>query len=178
MEKHLDKLKGKQIIILTIIFVLFTSLVLPYINNLTNNLIGVSESPDTGFGLSLSDYYIMRNRYGEYGIKIYTIMRFTFDIIWPFVYGGFLITSLYYLQKESNVFQSFRLYFIAATAVLFDFLENLLAVLFMNMFPREFDLLVYALKISSTLKWLVLVVSFSMLLYVFIIFIHKKIRNK
>ena len=178
MSRFLTKLKGKQILYITLVFILFTSIVLPYFASLTTKLIGVSESPDTGFGLSLSEYYLMRTAYGEYGRKVYVVMRFTFDIVWPVVYTVFLVSTLFYLQQQTQILKSIKLHYVAFTAVLFDFMENVLAVIFMTTYPNQIDFVVYLLKGSSMIKWGLIVAAFILIIILLGFFSYKNIIVK
>ena len=173
----LEKLSGKKVLIITVIFVLFTSIVLPMVAHYSTVWIGVAESPDTGFGMSLVDYYSIRDNYGSEGRKIYTILRFTFDIVWPIVYGVFLFTSIFYLNKITNVFKKIKIHYIALLAVLFDFFENILAVIFMNTHPKEIDFLVYLLRTVSYIKWLFVGGSFVFIIVLFVIHIYREVFN-
>ena len=48
-----EQITGKQAILATVIFVLFTATVLPWVSGYTAEMIGVSESIDTNFNFNL-----------------------------------------------------------------------------------------------------------------------------
>ena len=57
----------------------------------SNEVIGEWESPDTSLIYSEADLYDMAENYGEMGRKAYIKLRWTFDLVWPFVYTLFLV---------------------------------------------------------------------------------------
>jgi hypothetical protein len=83
-------LNKKIYMIIIIIFILFMVLVLPLVNLLSQQWIGVSESPDTMMFYHPNDFYALMTLYGLKGRQIYIILRWTFDLVYPFVYGLFL----------------------------------------------------------------------------------------
>ena len=57
LEFILKKVTTKQVIGFTVLFLLFTALVLPFVSSYTTEVIGVSESPDTNFSFNLIRLY-------------------------------------------------------------------------------------------------------------------------
>jgi len=173
-----NKVTGKQTIVIVVIFLLFTSIVLPYIAGLTTRLIGVSESPDTGFGLTLNDLYFIRSEYGAYGRKVYIIMRYTFDIVWPIVYTSFLVVVFAYLGRNLNLKVGYKILYLPLIAVLFDFLENISATIFMAKYPKQADFFGMMTLSSSMIKWGLIGLCFAGVIVLLVMYIIKKLRNK
>ena len=164
MNKIKEKLIGKhQAIIFTIIFILFIVIVLPEMAKISEDRIGVSTSPDTSFSLNLNDYYEMVEAYGNEGRSFYIQVRWTFDVIWPAVYGLFLFSTIGLFSLKSTSKQRLKYLLLPIFAVSFDIFENIFASLTMFLFPEKFYSLVVLLKISSGLKWLSLFGAFVLL---------------
>lgn len=165
-SKWLHSITVKQVIIYTVIFTLFIVLVLPFVNDLTYRLIGVKESIDTGFITDLSKIYKIRDEYGPEGRKYYIILRFTFDIVWPIVYFLFIASITGYLTKHlKNSSEHRYINYLPILAVSLDFLENILASIFMIIHPYTFDLLVFLIIVVSLNKWVWILFSFIQILW-------------
>lgn len=159
--KWLRNMTITQILIYTVIFSLFIAIVLPWINDLSFQLIKMKESIDTSFFTEIKDIYLLREEYGETGRYYYVILRITFDVIWPIVYFLFLTSLTAYLSKHKTSQSSFLyINYVPLLAVLLDYLENILAVLFMITYPTRIDLLAFLLIVVSINKWVWIGFSF------------------
>lgn len=165
--------KKKTFIISGIVFLIFLVVVLPVMASISTRVIGVSESPDLSFTLSLGEYYQMLNAYGEAGRRFYILLRWTFDLIWPFVYLCFLISSIGYLGKEYPITKKYLLY-LPILGFIFDIFENSFATIVMAIYPKEIDIFIYLLQASTILKWFFIILSFIAILFV----AQRKIRTK
>lgn len=155
-------LNKKSILVITsVIFVLFMAVVLPWINYLNGIYIGVSMSPDTSLFYSPSAFYQMLYDYGQEGRNFYILIRWTFDLIYPFVYGLFLVVAFIHVKKENL---KYYMILLPILGVIFDFLENISATILIAIYPSQSNLLVYILQIMSFLKWLFLGISIVLLL--------------
>ncbi len=162
-----------KVILSTIIFVVFVSLVLPRISILTTESIGISESPDTSFSFDSDRFYEMVEDYGEEGRTFYVQVRWTFDVIWPLVYGVFLISTTLFFS--SGLKSRKPLVLLPILAVGFDFLENIFATIVMTVYPKVVPTLFFFLKLSSMTKWGTLFVSFIIIIILLIRYLlHKK----
>lgn len=175
----LEKIRGfiftkKAVIISGLIFLLFLLVVLPVMANLTANKTGVVESPDTAIDLSVDDYYQMIEAYEEEGRDFYILLRWTFDLIWPFVYLFFLVSWIGFFGRNLSITRKAFIY-LPWFGVAFDFLENIFATVAMSIYPQRIDSLIYLLKISSLFKWLFIAISFLVLLF---LIGYKSLRKK
>ena len=167
----------KQVIVIGAVFVLFTALALPSIAKYTADMIGVSESPDTSFSFDINGLYSLLQSYGKDGRRFYIVMRWTFDVVWPFIYTVFLVGTIAYLSRRSNCKFGFKPLYVPIFAVMFDFLENIFATIVMAIYPTEVDLFGYLLFISSIIKWGLISFSFIIVVVFLIRFIVKVVKK-
>ena len=141
--------------IVTGLFLIFLILVLPWMASLSEVITGTKESIDTNLSFNVSTYFHIRETFGEVGRKFYIIQRVSFDVIWPIVYTLFLVMLNSMMMKWKDVHIK-----IVLLAVVFDFLENIIAVIFMIQYPNEYQTIVYMLMMASMMKWILITVSF------------------
>ena len=162
------------------IFVLFTALVLPQQSSQSEGVTEAVGTPDLSFYYSTDELYDMAAAYGEDGRVDYIRARFTFDIIWPVVYGIFLVTSISWFTsrgfKETSIFQKANL--IPVLAVLFDFLENLSTSLVLYRYPSKTIVIDSLAPVFTTVKWLFVGGSFLLLLLGFGVWLFSALRKE
>jgi hypothetical protein len=148
-----------------IIFLLFTSLVLPAQSAQATEISGEVGSPDTSFFYTPQDLYGMAEAYGEQGRAAYIRARFTFDVIWPMVYTLFLATSLSWLFVRSFPQESrWRLANLAPIfGMLFDYLENLSTSWVMFRYPLISPVVAWLAPFFTAIKWIFVNGSFVLL---------------
>ena len=159
-----NKVNKKEVIIFTVLFLIFTAVVLPFISSYTTEVIGVAESPDTSLNFNLAKLYNIVDSYGRDGRIFYVTMRWTFDIVWPLVYTVFLLSSIAYFSKEIKYKHGVKLLYLPLFAVLFDLLENINATIIMLLYPTRVDVFGYFLLLSSTIKWAAIYSSFGIVI--------------
>ncbi len=147
------------------IFILFVALVLPQVAVISEEMTGTTASPDQSFFYRADDLYAMAETYGEEGRAFYIRARFTFDVVWPLVYGFFMITALVMLfrnKKRSSLWRQSPLtvYF----GVGFDFLENTAASLVMYRYPALTPGVAEATPVFTQLKWVFIALGFLLIL--------------
>jgi len=160
LKRLYQSTSGKQAILFGIVFVLFTATILPWIATLTTEVIGVSDSPDTGFQFNLTHLYDLLQSYGVAGRRFYILMRWTFDVVWPLVYTCFLVSVIAYFGRNTSCRFGHRVLYVPILAMTFDFLENINATIVMAIYPTRLDLFGYLLFGSSILKWSILSLAF------------------
>lgn len=135
-------------------------------------------SPDTSFIYSAEQLYQMAEEYGESGRVAYVRERFTFDLIFPIIYTGFLIISTsWLLDRVLDPNSSWReINLLPIMGVLFDLLENISASLVMSVFPKQLAFIASLTPILTFLKWIFVVGCFLLLLVSLSLFIWKKIK--
>lgn len=169
-----NKLTNKSsFIISTILFVVFMIIVLPFINWLNNNYIGVTSSPDTMIFYSANRFYLLMEEYGVKGRNLYIFLRWTFDLVYPIVYGWFFVSLLVYLMKKLKHIYYWMLYLVIL-AVLMDYLENIFSTINVAIFPKKIPLLVYIMQGTSLLKWLFIILVMINILVLTFFYIKQK----
>ena len=164
--RWLRSMSIKQIIIYTILFILSLAFLLPWISDLSYQLIGVRESIDASFFTEVKDLYLLRDEYGSEGRHYYIVLRVTFDLVWPIIYYLFLASITAYLSKHVNTKSNFRyINYLPIIAVLLDFLENILAIFFMAMYPYQVDFIAFLIIVVSINKWVWIAFSFIQIFY-------------
>lgn len=135
---------------ITFLFLIFLFVVLPMMSFLNTFISKQSLSFDTNFLFHVDQYYTIRNSLGENGRLYYIFERFTFDLIWPVVYTLFFLSLAQYIhlknKKKVIVVLSF-------SSIIFDYLENIFAVIFVLLYPSTAHYLIYMLMIFTILKW-------------------------
>ena len=149
-----------------VIFLLFTSLVLPQQASKTAQQLGTDESPDTSLFYTPSVLYRLAESYGVEGRQAYVRARFTFDVAWPLVYTFFLVTTLTWLFGRALPPSSpARLVNLAPlAAALFDFLENASTSWVMLRYPTQLPAVDWLAGVFTFLKWALIAVNFVLVL--------------
>jgi len=163
-----------------LIFLIFMALVLPQQSASAETYSGGAGSPDTSLFYTPNELYSMAESYGASGRLAYINARFTFDLIFPFVYGFFLTALISWLGKR--VFQqTSRLKFInlfPPIGMIFDFLENISASIVMAQYPSSADLAASLAPAFTFIKWIFVGGSFALLFGLSISLIIMKIKKE
>jgi hypothetical protein len=146
-------------------FVLFITLVLPRQATQAASESADAGSPDTSLWYSADELYRMAEAYGAQGRQAYIRARFTFDLVWPLVYGAFLGTAISWLCARAIAPGSrWRLANLAPVlAVLLDYLENLATSLVMLRYPSRTPVIDVLAPIVTPTKWAFVGISFGLL---------------
>jgi len=176
MNKLIEKINMWYVVISFIIFVTFMVFVLPSMSNYMDEKTGGADSPDTSLIYSGNELYDMAEDYGKEGREAYILVRFTFDIVWPLVYTFFLLSTLAYLYKKNRLKPVYIfILFIPLSAMMFDFLENVATALTMHFYPNKFIIILYSAPIFTFLKWILIYLSFLLVLYLSFITLLKQL---
>lgn len=177
LKRYYNHVSGKNALVFFVIFLLFTALVLPAIASLTTRVIGVAESPDTGFMFDVEVLYQLLDSYGASGRRFYITMRWTFDVVWPIVYTLFLLSSIGYLSKQTACKFQYKLLYLPLFSILFDLLENTFITILMVLYPSTVDFIGYLFILASLIKWIFISISFLVLFLLVIRLVYRKIKN-
>lgn len=148
-----------------LVFVLFMLFVLPAQASEAEEVSAGAGSPDTTFLYRTDDLYAMAEAYGEAGRASYIRARFRFDLVFPLVYGAFLVTSVSWLADRvfADTSPARLANLVPFMGVLFDFLENGAASLVMARFPQQTPVVDVLAPVFSLLKWVFLGAAFLLL---------------
>lgn len=172
--------KGWVTLVALVIFLLFTAIVLPEQSSKAKASAGGAGSPDLSFYYSSSDLYQMAESYGEAGRMEYVHARFTFDVVWPFVYLFFLVTSMSWIDSrayaEDSRWQLSNL--LPLLGGLLDFLENFSTSLVMYRFPAPTPVVDSLASFFTMSKWVVIGLSIIFLLAGIVVAIIRSLFKK
>lgn len=114
---------------------------------------GMTESIDTNFNFNPSLIYPIVKRYGDKGRAFYIRQRWTFDLVFPLVYGvPFWLTMKKFLPRVSLE----KFHFVADLALVataFDYLENIVFTILVALYPTEIGVLPVIGIVMSLFKW-------------------------
>ncbi|MFN2236402.1 MAG: hypothetical protein ACK2U1_19410 [Anaerolineales bacterium] len=162
------------------IFVLFSVLILPAQSSQADEISGETGSPDMSFFYSSQNLFNMAEAYGEQGRTDYIRARFTFDLVWPLVYGFFLSSSISWLIKRAELSEKplGLLNLVPVLGVLFDYFENITTSWVMFRYPQHAMFPAMLAPFLTATKWIFVGGSFVILIFVIFIFIWKTIRSR
>lgn len=148
------------------IFLAFSALVLPAQSERAETYARNAPSPDTSLFYSASDLYDAAQAYGEQGRRAYVRSRFTFDLIWPLVYTGFLSTAISWVYGRAFAAGSWwRLAnLVPVLGGLFDVLENISTSIVMLRYPDRTAVVDLLAPIFTLVKWILVGGGFALLL--------------
>lgn len=171
---------GWMVLLCSLIFFGFMFFVLPAQSEQSERDNPGLNSPDMSFFYSRNDLYQMAESYGPTGRGAYIRSRFTFDLIFPLVYGLFLITSTGWLSKrlfsEESLFQNLNL--IPLFGMFFDYLENISASIVMARYPQNTILIDFLTPIFSVIKWIFVSTAMLLPFILLIAFLIKSFRGR
>lgn len=161
-ERGMNRINGRMASLAALVFLGFVLWVLPTVAQQGVEQ-GLTQSIDTSMGLSAEALWAIAESYGSTLRQAYIIQRWTFDVVWPAVYGGFLMISALYLCKVLRLKgQVLMVMAIIPLAVLADFMENSLVSLVFALYPQQIPGLTELAVLMIPIKWGL--VSSSMLL--------------
>jgi hypothetical protein len=172
---------GKTVLISLLLFILFTSLVLPWQARVAEEQTGVGDSPDTSFFYSSADLYRIAEEYGKEGRQAYIQARWTFDVIWPLVYLFFLVTGTSWFitqfASKSKLWNYTPL--IPVAAAIFDYLENTATSIVMAYYPETIDIAAHLAPFFSAGKWILISLAFFFyFLELILLIFHKYLKTR
>lgn len=158
--------KGWVTLLALVVFILFMVFVLPGQSAQADEIANEAGSPDLSFWYSKSELYAMAESYGEPGRAEYIKARFTFDLVWPLVYGAFLITAVSWSFAKATFPGSIwrSMIMTPVLGVVFDYLENISTSIVMFRYPTRTPIIDVLATIFTPVKWLFVGVSFILLL--------------
>jgi hypothetical protein len=171
-----QKSSGWLVIAGVLLFVVFSLTVLPAQSAQAAVYSAAVGTPDTSLFYSRQDLAHMAEVYGLDGRQAYVRARFSFDLVFPLIYTFFLITSISWVMKHLVAADSpwRRLNLLPLAAMLLDFLENICAAQVMASYPTLRPAAASLAVIFTPLKWLMVGISFLLLLMAFLFFVFRK----
>lgn len=172
--------KGWLVLAALVLFLVFTALVLPGQAAGSGERTGGARQPDTSLFYTPAELYSMAETFGADGRQAYIQARFTFDVVWPLVYGLFLVTAIGWLAgKAFQPGSPWRLLTLAPVlGVLFDYLENLATSLVLARYPAPTPVVDLLAGPLTLVKWLFVGGSFAVLVAVAIAAVARRARPR
>ncbi len=183
--------KGWLVLVALVIFVCFTTLVLPGQAAGSGERTGGARQPDTSLFYTPAELHGMAEALGPDGRQAYIQARFTFDVVWPLVYGFFLVTAISWLAgKAFQPGSPWRLLNLAPVlGVMFDYLEkggvpedpyleHLATSLVMARYPAQTPVVDLLAGPLTLVKWLFVGGSFMVLVAVAIAAVARRARPR
>lgn len=169
------KFSSRRILaIFTILFIL-TIAALPSIQESSSE---ASRSPDMSFFYTVEELYDIADSYGVEGRNNYIYMRFTFDLVFPLIYGGFLVSILGWLYDMDRLLTwRDRVVLLPFGAMIFDYLENVSTSTVMWYYPTRVDFVGFLATVFTPIKWVLLSIAFLLLIPGFIIRLYDRLRK-
>jgi len=162
-----------------VIFLAFTTLVLPSQSAQAEAIRGDVDSPDMSFFYTPQELYDMAEAYGEQGRKAYIQERFSFDLIWPVVYTFFLSTAISWTFARGFSPKSHWRWanLTPVLGMLFDYLENICSSFVMYRYPADPTLIAWLAPLFTMTKWVFVYGSFALLLIGVVMVIFQRVRK-
>jgi len=147
---------GWLALLLIVVFGLFMAFVLPAQAAKADEYAEGAGSPDTSFYYSSEDLFDMAEVYGEEGRAAYVRARFTFDLVFPAVYGVFLlVTNSWVLGRAFPETSRWRmLNLVPLIGVLFDLAENIFTSVVMAGYPVRREFAAMLAPVLTLIKWI------------------------
>ena len=166
-------------IVAIIVFVIFSITVLPDQSAKAEAYSADVGSPDLSFFYAPTDLYRMAEAYGPEGRLYYVRARFTFDLVFPLVYGAFLMFTSAWALKELTIPNSrWRLLLlIPLLAVLFDLLENIAAAAVIGRYPQPTNLLAAFAPFFTLIKWIFVGSGFVLIVVYLVLIIWRRLKK-
>jgi hypothetical protein len=154
--------KGWVVLTSILVMTIFMIVVLPIQGQKSQEELGTSTSPDTSFFYTPDQLFKIAADYGKAGRQAYIRARWTFDLIYPLVYGFFLTTGISwfysYITPRKQNWQ--YLILLPVLGVGFDYLENITTSLVMAIYPAQITFLAIAASVITLLKWIMIGLAF------------------
>jgi len=162
-----DKATGRLTLVFLLLFLGFTTVVLPGQAAQAEEYSGGAGSPDRSFFYSADDLYGWAEAYGAQGRRAYVRARLTFDVVWPLVYTLFLSTALSWVMARAVAAESVwsRANLVPVLGMLFDLLENGATASVMTRYPQATPVVASLAGFLTLVKWLFVYGSFALLLF-------------
>lgn len=170
---------GAVALITLLVFSAFMVLVLPGQSAAAEAYSSEVGSPDLSLFYSAEDLYRMAESYGVAGRAEYIHARFTFDLVFPLIYGLFLTACIsWLLNRALPLGSNMRLLNLAPLmGVLFDFLENISASLVIGRFPMETPMIAALAPAFTLIKWIFVGGSFVLIIIAAALAVFSKKRR-
>lgn len=168
LSKFLEKIStGPLVLVFTAIFVFFIAAILPGQKAKMDTYAGDVGIIDLSFFPLPDQVYNIAKAYGEDGRQKYIKTRVSLDIIWPLAYTFFIASVITFFLRRVHGSDSrlVNLNLSAVAVLVFDFIENGLAVIVMSAYPDRLDGIIYIMATATATKWIMMGIASLAMLY-------------
>ncbi len=157
--------RGWMAIAAVVLFVVFTAIVLPAQAAAGAFYTVRYAAPDTSVWYSPDDLYAAAQAWGTEGRAAYVWARVTFDVVWPIVYGAFLVATLAWVWARGTAPGSRwrRVALLPVVVVMLDYAENICTATVMARYPARTPVLAEVAPLFTAGKWVALSAGFLLL---------------
>ena len=164
-DRLADGVQGWMALTALALFGLFTAVVLPVQAEAGAFYTSRHPAPDTSLWYLPTDLYAAAEAWGQAGRDAYVLARLTFDVIWPLVYGSFLLVTLSWtwatFTRSGSRWR--RVALLPVVVVALDYAENVCTALVMARFPARTPVLAELAPLFTLAKWVTLSACFVLL---------------
>lgn len=166
--------KGWVVLITLFIMILFLAFVLPGQAEKSQEYSGIS--PDTTFFYQPRKLISAAESYGPDGRGAYIYNRWTFDLVFPLVYVGFLTTGISWFLRNKEIKSIQLVNLLPISAGIFDYLENSATTLVMAIYPKVSYLVAFLASGFTLIKWILVYASFGIYFITFFVYLLSLIK--
>jgi hypothetical protein len=153
--------KGFNISILALIYILMQLFVMQKADAEIRNLSGGVGPIDLQFAYSRQKVFSMLEAYGEVGRNFYLTIELTADLIYPLIYTLLLCMLIVFLFEKLNAGAVLisRILLLPLLALVFDYLENIMLIMMLQLYPATDGTLALAASFFTSAKWVAALLS-------------------
>ncbi|BDS12668.1 hypothetical protein [Aureispira anguillae] len=180
MNKLIQKLSGKQILLLFIITnLVYAFMLLVTIPKTLAFSEGIKILDMMPMGYDAAYIHTLLETLGEKGRSVYLYQQVPVDLIYPFLFGFCYSALIIYWLKQLNLFQSsFRwLSYLPMLAGAFDYCENVGIITLLSSYPDLSMTVMSITNIATIVKSITTVISFFALILLLILLGIKKVKS-
>lgn len=164
MNKIIEKINKDWVKVSLAIFIVI--IIVNFLNYFVNFIPNVNgRYLELGFFYTPNDIYNLAQNYGEVGRSIYITCALTIDILVPLATSAFLTILVIYLGKKLNKHNDNKIIILGILACLSDWIENILLIITLKLYPQEYPLLVTSASIMTTIKYILMIYFVIVLIY-------------
>ncbi|MBN2108166.1 MAG: hypothetical protein JW832_12150 [Deltaproteobacteria bacterium] len=153
------------LIIACVVFVSFTSFVLPRQKAAVEMYTREAGSPGLVFFPKPETVYKMAEAYGVDGRSAYIKTLLVYDFAWPLVYSFFYLVFIYLALGYAHNRKIARLSSVALLPGLFDWTENFLSIALLAAYPERMDTAAWVMAVTTCLKWITMGAASCLFVY-------------
>ena len=153
------------LIIAGILFVSFTSFVLPRQKAAVEMYTREAGSPGLSFFPKPEAVYKMAKAYGVDGRNAYIKTLLVYDFAWPLVYSFFYLVCIHLALGYAHSRKAARLSSVALLPGLLDWTENFLSIALLAAYPERMDATAWVMAVTTCLKWITMGAASCLFVY-------------